>query len=210
MNEKNFISNKIINEINSELLKGNNWMAYNTVPSNLDTGDVYLFNTKNEAMDFAENNISEFDNYRVKKVGSIYDVLNQMPDREKLFEILKDKIGANQNKNKIILTDENHALYEQLETLGFGKKLSNAISFYIDYPQERFQLPVKERNEKEAITYWLYFQQNKKPGNYQLFEYQATLHVNPDIPHAILKGIDTTKLDNEMKQFDWSIDHHAE
>lgn len=107
-------------------------------------------------------------------------------------------------------TGENHALFEHLEKLGFGKKLNYAISFYKDYPQERFQLPIKERSDKEAITYWLYFEQNEKPGNYQLSKYQATLRINPDIPHVTLKDIDTGKLNNEMKQFDWSLDHHTE
>ena len=208
MNEENFISDKIINEINSELLKGNNWMAYNTVPNYLDAGDVYLFNSKDEALDFAENNISEFDNYRVEKVQSMEEVIKLMPYSEQLSQILLEKISTNQSQATSI--NEGDALHEQLETLGFGNKLNNAISFYKDYPRDRFQLPVRERSDKDAIDYWLYFEQKEQPGDYQLTKYEATLRINPGIFHVTVNGIDVGKLDNAMKKFDWSIDHHTE
>ena len=208
MNEKNFIPNKIINEINSELLKGNYWMAYNTFPNYLDAGDVYLFNGKDEALDFAENNISEFDNYRVKKIQSIGEVIMLMPYSEQLSQILLEKISANQSQTSSI--NERNDLHEQLEKLGFGNKLNNAISFYKDYPQEHFQLPVRERSDKEAIDYWLHFEQKEQPGEYRLTKYEAILRINPEIFHVTVNGIDVGKLDNAMKKFDWSIDHHTE
>ena len=208
MNEEKFIPDKIINEISSELLKGNNWMAYNTVPNYLDAGDVYLFNSKDEALDFAENNISEFDNYRVKKIQSIGEVIMLMPYSEQLSQILLEKISVNQSQTSSI--NERNDLHEQLEKLGFGNKLNNAISFYKDYPQEHFQLPVRERSDKEAIDYWLHFEQKEQPGEYRLTKYEAILRINPQIFHVTVNGIDVGKLDNAMKKFDWSIDHHTE
>jgi hypothetical protein len=208
MNEENFISDKIINEINSELLKGHNWMAYNTVPNYLDAGDVYLFNSKDEALDFAENNISEFDNYRVEKVQSMEEVIKLLPYSEQLSQILLEKISTNQSQATSI--NEGDALHEQLETLGFGNKLNNAISFYKDYPRDRFHLPVRERSDKDAIDYCLFFEQKDQPGDYQLTKYEATLRIYPEIFHVTVNGIDVGKLDNAMKKFDWSIDHHTE
>lgn len=79
MNDEHVISDEAFNHINSELLKGNQWLAYNTVSYFLDTHDVYLFNSKDEANDFAERNISEFDNYRVIKAKSVDEVLKQIP-----------------------------------------------------------------------------------------------------------------------------------
>lgn len=59
------ISDEIFHQINSELHKGNDWIAYNTASYFLDKHDVYFFNNKDEANDFARSNISEFDNYSV-------------------------------------------------------------------------------------------------------------------------------------------------
>jgi hypothetical protein len=204
------ISAAAINQINSELLKEDYWIAYNTVPSHLDKHDLYFFNSKDEANDFAESNISEFDNYLVVKVASVDDVLKQMPYGEQLLPLFVEGFTNNIKHNQSLLAVDNNALYTQLEKFGFGNKLNTAISFYEKYPQERFQLPVKERDEKEAIEYWLYFEQKGKPGNYQLSSYEATLRIFPDVPNISIKGINVGQLDNVMRKFDWTIDHHAE
>ena len=204
------ISAAAITQINSDLLKEDYWVAYNTVPSHLDKHDVYFFNSKDEANDFAESNISEFDNYKVIKVTSVEDVLKQMPYGEQLLHSFVEGITNNLKHNQSLLAIDNDGLYTQLEGLGFGNRLNIAISFYEKYPQERFQLPVKERNENEAIEYWLNFEQKGNSGNYQLTSYEATLRILPDIPNISIRGIDIGQLDNAMRKFDWSIDHHTE
>ncbi len=204
------ISEDVINQINSELLKENYWIAHNTVPSHLDKHDVYFFNNKDEAYDFAESNISEFDNYRVIKVTTVDDVLKQMPYGEQLLPLFAERITNNIKQNQSALAIDNNGLYTQLEKLGFGSRLNTAISFYEKYPQERFQLPVKERDEKEAIEYWLNFEQKGEPGNYQLASYEATIRIFPDVSNISIKGIDVRQLDNAMRKFDWSIDHHTD
>ena len=203
------MSEDVINQINSELLKADYWIAYNTVPSHLDRHDAYFFDNRDEANDFAESNISEFDNYKVIKVSSVDDVLKQSPDGEQLLHLFAEGIINNIRRSHSLAID-NNGLYTQLEELGFGNKLNTAISFYERYPQERFQLPVKGRNEKEAIEYWLNFEQRGKPGNYQLTTYKATLSIFPDIPNISINGTDVGQLDNAMRKFDWSIDHHTE
>lgn len=204
------ISENAISQIYSELLKGNEWIAYNTASYFLHSHDVYFFNNKDEATDFAESNISEYDNYRVIKASSVNDVLKQIPDGEQRFTLFAQSIINEQKEGQMIIVPGNYSLYNQLEELGFGNKLNTAISFYEKYPQERFQLPVKEQRESEAIDYWLYFEQKEKPGNYQLATYDATLRVFPDVPNISIKGIDVGQLDKAMRQFDWSVDHHTE
>lgn len=181
------ISNEIFRQINSELLKGNQWIAYNSASYFLDSHDVYFFNNKDEASDFAESNISEYDNYRVIRASSVDDVLKQIPDGEKRFQLFAEGVINEQKESQQIIVSDNNALYNQLEELGFGNKLNTAISFYEKYPQERFQLPVKERSEKEVIEYWLYFEQNGKSGNYHLTTYEATLRIFPEVPNISLR-----------------------
>ena len=59
--DRHIISNEALLQINVELYKGNQWIAYNTNSYYLDRDDVYLFKSKEEANDFAESNISDFD-----------------------------------------------------------------------------------------------------------------------------------------------------
>lgn len=195
------ISDEVLHQIELKLFHGNQWVAYNTVPYFLEKHDVYFFNSKDEANDFAEGNISEFDNYKVIEIKALANSLKQAVQEE---GIVNNKI------NQSLLSIDNSALYTQLEELGFGNRLNTAISFYEMYPQAQFQLPVKERNEKEAIEYWLHFEQNGRPGNYKLAGCEATLRILPDVPNISIQGIDAIKLDNAMRQFDWSIDHHRE
>ncbi|MEJ7676102.1 MAG: hypothetical protein WKF59_26220 [Chitinophagaceae bacterium] len=101
------------------------------------------------------------------------------------------------------------SLYDHLQKLGF-EKLDNAISFYKSYPSEFFQLPVRERNDKESVDYWLYFKQKDSPGNYELMKYDVMLRTHPDILYTTINGINVGRLDKSMKQVDWSIDHHSE
>ncbi|SDW13471.1 hypothetical protein SAMN05444410_101314 [Hydrobacter penzbergensis] len=194
------ISDEVLHQINIELLQGNQWIAYNTVPYLLEKHDVYFFNTSHEANDFALSNISEFDNYNVKEIKSLSG-LKQTPHGK--------SINTN-GENQHLPTVDNNSLYKQLEALGFGNRLNRAISFYEVYPQEQFHLPFKERKENEALEYWLRFEQNGQPGNYRLSAYEVTLRIFPAIPTISIEGIDVGQLDNAMRQFDWSIDHHSE
>jgi hypothetical protein len=196
------ISDEVLHQIDLELFHGNQWVAYNSVPYRLEKHDVYFFNNKDEANDFAEGNISEFDNYKVIEIKALANSLKQTAQEESIIN--------NGKINQSLVSIDNSALYTRLNELGFGNRLNTAISFYEMYPQAQFQLPVKERSEKETIEYWLHFEQNGRPGNYKIAGCEATLRILPDVPNISIQGIDAIKLDNAMRQFDWSIDHHRE
>lgn len=204
------ISDKAFDYINSELLKGNQWIAYNAASYFLDKSDVYFFTNKDEAIDFAENNISDYDNYLVIKATSVDEVLKQIPYGEQRLNSLKESTANEQKVSQSITTIDNKALFNQLEELGFGSKLNEAISFYEKNLQASFQLPVRERNEKESIDYWLYFEREGNTNSYHLTKYNAVLRIYPEIPNKTINGINPAKLDEDMKQFDWSVDHHTE
>jgi len=202
------ISDEALAQINSSLVEGCNWMAYNTASYQLDRHDVHMFRHRHEANEFVQNNISEFDSFHVIKATHVVNLLKQMHWEQP--NTFSDKINNKQRENQLVFLGNNEALRLHLEKLGFGNKLNEAISFYESYPQAHFQLPVRERNEKEAIDYWLRFEKSDNTRNYQLTGYDATLRIYPEIPDTIIIGINTGKLDEAMKQFDWSLDHHTE
>jgi len=65
MDEEHVISDSLFEQAQFEISFGREWVAYNTVPYFLDKGDVYFFKNKEGSVEFSDNNISEYDDYRV-------------------------------------------------------------------------------------------------------------------------------------------------
>jgi hypothetical protein len=84
MNKEHIISDEATDEIQLALMKNENWLAYNTVPYFLERGDMYFFKDQDEANEFAANNISDSDSFKVIYFGSFADVLRQIPYGENL------------------------------------------------------------------------------------------------------------------------------
>ena len=79
MEKEHVISDEVIEQAQHEIFKGREWLAFNTISYFLDKGDIYFFKTKDEAIEFSDNNISEFDDYRVINIKSIQDFILQIP-----------------------------------------------------------------------------------------------------------------------------------
>ena len=77
MDEEHVISDSLFEQAQFEISFNRNWIAYNSAPYFLDKGDVYFFKYKEEAIEFSDNNISEYDDYRVINIKSIQDFLIQ-------------------------------------------------------------------------------------------------------------------------------------
>jgi hypothetical protein len=84
MNKEHVISDELFNQAQDELARGNFSVAYNTINYFLDRGDMYFFKTSDEANEFAANNISEYDDFKVIHAESIVSLLRQVPYGEDL------------------------------------------------------------------------------------------------------------------------------
>ena len=62
------ISDSLFEQAQFILSFGRDWLAYNTMPYFLDKGDVAYVKTKEKAVEFFNNNISEYDDYRTINV----------------------------------------------------------------------------------------------------------------------------------------------
>ena len=90
MNREHVISDELIEVAQISFAKGENWIAYNTIPYFLDTGDMYFFKTADEAHGFSDNNISEYDNYRVLHAYSTDELLRRFFYGENLERLFAD------------------------------------------------------------------------------------------------------------------------
>jgi hypothetical protein len=82
------LSDEALDQIKTELAACNHWIAYNARSNYLQKHDVYLFASREQADEFAANNISEFDDYGVVKALSLYDVSRQILHPQQLYHNL--------------------------------------------------------------------------------------------------------------------------
>lgn len=93
MKREYVISDELFDRIQSELSSGNKWMAYNTMNYFLDKGDLYFFSSKADANEFARDNVSDVDDYRVLYADSTISLLKQLPSGEGIsLGLTKDQL----------------------------------------------------------------------------------------------------------------------
>ena len=79
MTGEHVIADEVVELANLALSKGENWMVYNQTLYFLDRDDIHFFKTKDEAKEFAENNISDRDNYHLLYFNSLLDIYKALP-----------------------------------------------------------------------------------------------------------------------------------
>jgi len=142
MEKEHVISDEVIEQAQFEISHGREWLAFNTITYFLDKGDMYFFKTKDEAIEFSDNNISEYDDYRVLNIKSIQDFLLQIP-----YGRFEEKELTNYlNKNLSIMNEKNlDYLTKQIKFTGFGEGHGDEL---------------KEKIQKQTPEFTLYHQQD--------------------------------------------------
>ena len=91
MKQEHVISDSLFNEAQTEFGIGRNWVAYNTKTYYLDNADMWFFRHKDEAIEFASNNISDTEAYAVIHANSIISLMRQLPYGEDIHFNLTEK-----------------------------------------------------------------------------------------------------------------------
>ena len=93
MNRDHVISDSLFSEAQAEFAIGRNWIAYNTKTYFLDNADMWFFRDKDEALEFARDNISDVDAYAVIHANSIISLMRQLPYAEDIhFNLTKAEL----------------------------------------------------------------------------------------------------------------------
>ena len=157
------ISNEAFDDIQAALALHQHWLAYNTVNYFLDRGDVHLFESRNDAVEFADNNFSDRDNYMVVQVHSIADVMRNIPYGEQLDNLISDP-----DANGLYNTDGNaftDALIDHIEQQQIiHSNKSNVMNennfkylddqiFYTNLLGALYYIKVKLKTKKSYIIY---------------------------------------------------------
>lgn len=100
MNTGHPIADEVLDLAQLALLKGECFMAYNNSLYFVDKEDVHFFKSKEEARDFANENVSDHDRHSVIEFHSISDILKHIPYGQNIDVQLKAHPDANGLYNK--------------------------------------------------------------------------------------------------------------
>ena len=199
MNEEHIISDEVLDKIAIALSKGNNWMAYNSSLYFIDAGDVYFFDNKDSAIEFADNNVGDSDRFVVIRASSVADVLRQMPYGESLnkeifnpdanglynrdgtpfTDALIGHIEQQQllnNKNTNVMNNENFEyLKDNIKYMGFGEGLTDQLENNVKQGKAEFSLNFKTEVNRKPFEANLYFRKSGETDMYFFNSYHATL-----------------------------------
>jgi len=197
------ISDEVLALAEFEISRGNQWMAYNGSLYFIDKTDVQFFNNRNDAVQFANNNISDYDNYNVIQIRSVSDLLEKIPygkelerslgvdpdanglynkDGNAFTDALIDHIEAQQLSlfNKQLKTNfmnnENFQyLKDNIKYMGFGEKLYSELEQKMQEGKTDFQLTASVEFNKKSFEATLNFRKSDSTDMYFFNNYNASL-----------------------------------
>lgn len=204
MNQEHVILDELLGLAKISFLKNEYWIAYNTIPYFLEKGDMYFFKTSDEAHEFSDNNISEYDNYRVIHAYSVDELLKQIPYGERLEKQLEDP-DANglynkdgnaftdaliehieqqqilNNKNLSIMNEKNFEyLKNNIRNHGFGEAVASELETQLKKGLAEFTLAFKTEVNKRDMEATLYFKKSPDTDMYFFNKYDTRLKNEKD------------------------------
>ena len=199
MNEDHVISDEVLDKIEIALSKGNNWMAYNNSLYFIDASDVYLFDNKDSANEFADNNVSDSDRFVVIHASSVADILRKIPygqslskeitnpdanglyntDGNAFTDALIDHIEQQQlsnNKNKNVMNNENFEyLSKQVKFSGFGEDHQTELKEKMQKQMPEFTILHQADFGKDSTVASLHFKKSNEHDMYFFNSYNLSL-----------------------------------
>jgi hypothetical protein len=175
MNSLHVLSDEVLAEAASEIAQGYCWLAYNTACYFLERGDVVFFSTREEAKEFAVNNVSDADSFCVIEARSIQHFMLQFP-----YELsLLNQTPIDQSLNNIFMNQQNlDYLKNNLKYMGFGEKLGDKLESQMRKGEPDFQLRFDAEFNKKPFVAVLNFRKSDQSGMYFFNSYHATLQRN--------------------------------
>ncbi len=215
MNREHVISDELLAIAHLAFLKNEHWIAYNTITYFLESNEMYFFKRSDEAHEFSDNNISEYDDYKVIYARSVDELLKQIPYAEKLSKELNDKRSVAteaatrnaeekqnyQTKNLSTMNEKNYDyLSKQLRNTGFGEELNELLKEKMQKQEAQFTLTFQKDYGKDQTVSTLHFKKSEESDMYFYNRFslmlqsekhpdaiKQTFYVNPKADNTTLK-----------------------
>lgn len=197
------IADEVLDLVSIALSKGENYMAYNNSLYFIDKTDVHFFRTKQEAVRFAENNISDRDRFSVLHFNSVADILRRVPYGEDLSKQLNLDPDANglhnkdgndftdalidhlesqqlslfnkQLKTDVMNNDNLQYLKDNIKYMGFGENMYRELERNLGEGKSEFQLRFAAEINKKPFEATLNFRKSDSTDMYFFNNYNASL-----------------------------------
>ncbi len=197
------IADEVLGLVSIALTKGEKYMAYNNSLYFIDKGDIHFFNTKEEAVEFAENNLSDRDRFSVLHFSSIQDVLRQIPYGEPSNQQLSIDPDANglhnrdgndftdamidhfesqqlsffdkQLKTNVMNNDNFQYLKDNIKYMGFGENMYRELERNLGEGKAEFQLHFAADINKKPFEATLNFRKSDSTDMYFFNNFNASL-----------------------------------
>jgi hypothetical protein len=170
MEREHVIDDQLLDIASREIARGNIYIAYNTITYFLDKPDMEFFKTKDEANEYADNNISEYDNYNVIRAASVDELLKQIPYGQQLDQQLSNY------KNLSIMNEKNFDyLSNQLKYTGFGEDLQQLLKEKLQKQEPEFTLSFQKDYGKDETAATLHFRKPEDSDMYFFNRYNLML-----------------------------------
>jgi len=158
--DRSVISDEVLEQLETELRKGNNWIAYNKSLYFIEPADVFFFNNKEAADEFARDNVSDRDHYVVMYAASVADVFRKAPYREALY-MKEQQLLINKKTN--VMNEKNlEHLKDNLKYLGFGEGLNAQLELNIRQVKPEFTLSHQATYHNEKMESSLHFRKGEQ------------------------------------------------
>jgi len=170
MNREHVIADAILDIARVEIAHGNSFIAYNQINYFLDKPDMYFFKNSDEANEFAANNISEYDQYKIIRATSVDELLMQIPYGESL------RIKLLTTKNLSVMNEKNYDyLSNQLKYTGFGEDLHQQLKEKLQKQEPEFTLSFQKDYGKDETAATLHFRKSDESDIYFFNRYNLML-----------------------------------
>ncbi len=169
-----------------------NWVAYNNTLLFIHPDDIQFFTNPEDAAEYADMAISEFDHYHVERIESLEDfktkVESSMPGLvykpaaevsvvQEAVPFFFPKELLLKNKSIIMNTENLEYLKNQLKFLGFGEGLYGQLEKNMKEGKPEFSLDASTEFGKDKMQAVIHFRHSEKDGKEAYFcnHYIATL-----------------------------------
>jgi hypothetical protein len=169
MEKRHHLTEGAIKEIDSAIHRNESWLAINSWQYQIGTEDIYFFSNEDEALLFVENNVSDFDSFKVVHFNSADDTIQQLLYGKTTINILS-------SKNTSVMNQENlNFLQDRLFYLGTEKRLFPELEKNITEGKPEFKLAYSNHYDKDKLSASLLFRKSDNSDMYFLNRYEATL-----------------------------------
>ncbi len=196
------IADEVLDLVSIALTKGEKYMAYNNSLYFIDKNDIHFFRTKDEAVEFAESNLSDRDRFSVLHFNSLKDVLSQIPYGEQISQQLNLDPDANglhnkdgnhftdalidhfesqqslfnsQLKTNVMNNDNFQYLKDNIKYMGFGENMYRELERNLGEGKAEFQLNFAAEINKKPFEATLNFRKSDSTDMYFFNNYNASL-----------------------------------